>query len=156
MHIATAKASVPMRTTIDIEASAMVETAVSAIIGTPYARATIVEVAAVVVAVDREEPAAGTPHDRAEEVIGSRQEAVLPVVEYAAQVVQAIAVVVAIDIAWRIDTEEVVKVDFVGIVVLLFVEVQLVCHLVRQVECLCLCAFQTHCTCAHAGGHHKH
>ena len=155
VHVVTAKASVPYRTTIGIEATLVVETAVSAIIRSPHAGASIEVIAAIVVAIDGEVPAACTPHDRTQEVIGNHQEVVLPVVQDAAEVVQSVAVIAAVEIRRRINTKEVIEVDFVGIVVLLLVEVQLVCHLVRQVESLCLCAVETHCIGTHPGCHHK-
>ena len=156
MHVVAAKTSVPMRATVSIEAIVIVEAAVSATIGNPYAGTAIVVVATIVVTVDGEVPASSTPNDRTKEVVGCHQQAVLPVVQDAAEVVQAIAVVAAVEVGRRIDTQEVVEVDLVGVVILLVVEIELVGHLVRQVESLCLCTFKTHCVGAVEGCHHKH
>ena len=84
--------------TMRVEASMMVMTAVSATIGNPYAGATIVEVVAAIVTVNREVPSSCTPAKRTEEVVGCRQQAVLPVVQDATQVVQTIVIVNAIEV----------------------------------------------------------
>lgn len=156
MHVVTPHASVPVRTTVGIVATMVVVATMSAIVRTPNNRTAVVEVATIVITIDREVPTACTPDDGAEEVVGSRQQIVLPVVQDAAQVAQAIAVVAAIDVGRRINPKEVIEVDFVGIVILLVVEVELIGHLVRQVESLCLCTLKTHCIGAYEGCHHKH
>ena len=66
------------------------------------------------------------------------------------------AVIDTIEVGRRINTKEVIEVDLVGIVILLVVEVKLVCHLIRQIESLCLCTFETHCIGTHPGCHHKY
>ena len=80
MHVVTTKTSAPDRTAIGIETSMMKSMAVSTIIRYPYARAAVIEVATIVIAVNGEEPTAGTPYYRTKEVVSSHQEAVLPVV----------------------------------------------------------------------------
>ena len=69
----------------------------------------------------------------------------MPVVEYAAEVFVAVAPVDAFDFVGGVDAEEVVEVDLVGVVVLLLVEVELVGHLVGEVEGFATCVFVTHC-----------
>jgi len=156
MHVMTAKASVPYRTAMSVETCMMVEAAVTASVGNPYAGTTVVEVVAIVVAIDGEEPAACTPSDRTEEIVGCKKQAVLPVVQDAAQVVQTIVVITTIEVGRRTNPQKIVEVDFVGIVILLVVEVEFVCHLVRQVEGFCLCATETHCIGTRVGYHRKH
>ena len=129
----SAKPTIPYRAAIAVEASMMMVAAVSAIIGSPHTRTAVVEVTTIVAAVDGEVPYSGAPYNRAKEVVGCPQKAVLPVMEDAAQVTQTIAVVVAIDVGRRVNTKEVVEVDLIGIVILLVVEVKLICHFVRQV-----------------------
>ena len=87
-----------MRTTVDIEACVMIATAMAATIGNIYAWTAVVEVAGSVMTIDGEGPATCTPDNGTEEIVGSRQKAVLPIMEDAAQVVQAVAVVAAIDV----------------------------------------------------------
>ena len=156
MQIVTAKATIPERTTMGIEAGMMIGMAVSTIVRYPYARTAIKEVTTIVIAVNGEEPTASTPYYRTKEVVSSHQEDVLPVVQNATQVTQTMVVIDAIEVGRRIDTDEVIEVDLVGIVILLVVEVKLVCHLIRQIESLCLCTFETHCIGTHPGCHHKY
>ena len=156
VHVAAAKTTVPMRTTSGVEPAVVVVSAVSAPIGDVHTRTAVVVVAAVVVAVDGEMPRSSPPDDGAEEVVSSRQQRVLPVVEDAAEVVEAIAVVASVDVRRRINPEEVVEIDFVGIVILLVVEVKLIGHLVRQVESFCLSTSETHCIGACESCHGKH
>ena len=156
MHVVTSQTTIPNRTAIAIEAVAIVAATVSAIIGNPYRRTAIVEVTAIVVAVDGEVPTTCTPSYRAEEIIGCHQEIVLPVVQDAAEVVETIRVVVAIEIGGSVDTKEVVEVDLIGVVILLVVEVELIGHLIGQVESLCLCTLETHCAGTHPGCHHDY
>ena len=93
-----------VRTTIGIEAVAMMETAVPAMISPPYAWTAVVEMVAMIITVNREVPCACMPYYGTEEIVGSRQEVVLPVKENAAQVAQTIAVVTAIDVRGGINT----------------------------------------------------
>ena len=65
--------------------------------------------------------------------------------EYAAEVFVAVAPVDAFDFVGGVDAEEVVEVNLVGVVVLLLVEVELVGHLVGEVEGFAACVFVTHC-----------
>jgi hypothetical protein len=71
MHVVTTKTPVPDRTTLGIEAGMMIGMAVSTIIRYPYAWTTIVEIAASVIAINGEVPAASTPYYRTKEVVGS-------------------------------------------------------------------------------------
>ena len=115
--------SVPDRTTVAIEAVAIVATTVTTIIGNPNAGTAIVEITAIVIAVDGEVPTASTPQNRTQEVVGCRQEAVLPVVQNAAKVVQTIGIVAAIKVGRRINPQEIVEVDLVCVIILLVVVV---------------------------------
>ena len=92
-HSGTTQTSVPYGATMRVEACVVVVAAVSATIGNIYCGMAVVEVPAVVVAVDGEVPAASPPQDGAEEIVGCIEQAVLPVVQDATQVVQAIVVV---------------------------------------------------------------
>ena len=150
------KPSIPYRTAVGIEASVVIGTTVTAIISPPNTRTAVVEITAIVAAIDGEVPYTCTPYYRTKEVVGGHQKTVLPVVQNGTQIAQAIAVVVAIDIGRRVNTKEVIEVNLVGIIILLVVEVKLVSHLVRQVKSLFLCTFKTHCVGTQAGCHHKH
>ena len=65
----TSQTTIPMWTTIAIEAVVIVATTMSAIIGNPYRRTAVVEVTAIVIAVDGEVPTTCTPYNWTEEVI---------------------------------------------------------------------------------------
>ena len=153
-HVVTPESTVPNRTTIYVVASIVMCTAVSTIVGNPYRRAAVVEVATIVITIDREVPTACTPNDRTQEVVGCYKEIVLPVVKYAAKVAHTIAVVAAVKVGRRINPQEVIEVDLVCIVILLVVEIELIGHLVRQVKSLCLSTLETHCADTHPGCHH--
>lgn len=128
-------------------------------IGFPYSRTAVEEVVVtitVILTVDGEYPSSRLPRHGVAEVVSSHEDIVLPVLQDAAQVAQAVVVVIAIEVGLGVNVEQVVKVDFIGILILLVVEVELVCHLVREVECFCLCAGERHCSGTHLGSHHKH
>ena len=99
----------------------MVITAVSTMIGNIDTGITIIEESTIVVPINGEQPMSGTPYNGTQEVVGSEKQAVLPVVQDATQVVDSVVVINAIEIGRRPDTEEVVEVDLVGIIILLVV-----------------------------------
>ena len=156
VHVMSTQSSAPDWAAIGVEPSMMIVAAVTATIGNPHAGTAEVKIVAIVIAIDREEPAACPPHDGTEEIVRCKQQAVLPVVQDAAEIVDSVVVIDTIKVGRRVDTEEVVEVDLVGIVILLVVEVEFIRHLVRQVESLGLSTFETHCMGTHPGCHHEH
>ena len=153
VHVVATKSSVPVRAAVGIVATVVIVPTVSAVVRPPHYGTAVIEVAAVVVAVDGEVPSAGTPYDGAQEVVGSHEEVVLPVVQDVTQIVQPVVIIAAIDVGRGVQSQEVVKVDLVCVVVLLVVQVQLIRHLVRQVESLGPGAFKTHCIGCDEGCH---
>ena len=156
MHVVTTHSTIPYRPTISVEAPMMVITAVSSTIGNINARIAVIEEPAIVVPIDGEEPMSSTPDNRTQEIIGSEEQTVLPVIQDATQVVDSVVIINTIEIGRRPDTEEVIEVDLIGIIILLAVEIELIGHLVGQVESLCLCTFETHCLGTHPGCHHDY
>jgi len=106
------------------------------------------EVAAAIIIIDREEPTRRTPNDWAQEIICSQQEFILPVVQDILQVGNAITHVFSIDVGFTLQTEQIVQVDLERIIVLLFVQVELIGHLVRQVVSLFASLLIIHSFCA--------
>lgn len=154
--VVASQTAIPNRTTMRIKAVTEMNSAMSATIGKTYMRTNIVEVTTIVITVDREEPTARTPYHGTEEIVGSREKSILPIVQDATQVVKTVCVIVSVEIGWRIYTKEIVEIYFVSIVVLLLIKIEFVRHLVRQIERLCLCTFKTHCPGTHPGCHQKH
>lgn len=64
----------------------MVVVAVSSTIGNPNARIAVIEETAIVVRINGEQPMSGTPNKRTQEVIGCKEQAILPIVQDATQV----------------------------------------------------------------------
>jgi hypothetical protein len=65
-------------------------------------------------------------------------------------------VIDTIEVRRRINIDEIIQVYLIGIVILLIVEIELIGHLVCQIESLCLCTFKTHCIDTHPDCHHKY
>ena len=135
------------------EVTSMVPTAttihpptVASTIDCPEYGVTEVEVVTVGVAgIDAEVPVAGFPVEGAIEVGGCYIGVVLPVEQDVTQVKVALCPVYAIQVVNGIDTHQVVKVHLKGGLVLLLGEVQLVCHLVGEEQCLLAGLLVTHC-----------
>lgn len=137
-----------MRTTRDIVACVVVEASVAAAIAPEHARVVVVEVTYAVVTIDGEMPGTTIPRYRIQEVICCGKDGPLPVEEDVAKVGIAICQVVAInEVILCGETEQVVEVDFVAVIVLLIVQVKLVCHLVRDETGFFASAFVTHGVC---------
>lgn len=120
-------------TTGSVEAVVEVVASVAAAITPKHTGMIVVEVTHAVVAVDWEVPSATQPGDGIQKVVRGGEYAPLPIEEDVAKVGIAVCEVVAIDnVALRGEAEEVVEVDFVAVVVLLVVEVELVGHLIGE------------------------
>ena len=128
------EAAVPYGATVEVEAACEVEAPVPTAI-VPEDGGTMVEVVAVgVVAEYGEVPATAEPEDGAEEIIYGGEGGPLPVVEDVAQVLVAVRQVTDVgQVGLGVEREQIVEVDFVSVVVLLVVEVELVGHLVGEI-----------------------
>ena len=142
----SAEAAIPaMGATRSIEACMeVVSTMTTAIV--PEDSGTIVEEMSVgIVAIDGERPCATVPEQRMEEIVGSSEDAVLPIKEDVTQISIAIDEVVAIDIIRRLHAEQIVEVDLVAIFVLLVVEIELIRHLIGEEQSLLASLLVIHC-----------
>ena len=109
-------------------------------------RTSEVEVVAVWIAgIDAEVPVATIPVEWAVEVAGGTECLPLPFQQHVAHVQIATLPIGGIDIIVTGNTHQVVQIDFVGSLVLLVGQVQLVGHLVRQEQCLVACLLVAHC-----------
>ena len=125
----------------------------SATVHIPEVWATEVEVVAVGIAcVDAEVPVSSLPVEWAIEVGGSEIGLILPVEQDVAQVEVALLPVDAIEVGLGVDTHQVVKIHFVGGLVLLLGQVKLVSHLVGEEQCLLACLLIAHCIGCHCHG----
>lgn len=130
--VRSAETSVPMRTTRIVVTAAMVVASVAAAIGVINRRMMVVVMSKAVVTVDGEQPGTTVPCQRTEEVVGSCEERVLPVIKDMTEVGIAIGKIIAIKVGLGAYAQEVIQIDLVAIVVLLLVEVQLISHLVGE------------------------
>ena len=156
----TTETSVPHRSAIVVISTSVIVSAVSASI-VPEDGGTMVEVIPVgIVAVNGEVPSAMQPAQRREQVVDGGIGCPLPVVQYVSQVGITVSQVTAVQkVGFGANREQVVEVDFVGIVVLLLIQVQFVGHLIGQVVCLFACRFVIHCIHPRPGedcNHHCH
>ena len=87
------------------------------------------------------------PVERAIEIVGCAESAILPVKEDIAEVEVALCPVVSEDIIGRVDTHQIVEVNLKGCLILFLREVKLVSHLVCEEESLLLSLLITHGTC---------
>lgn len=87
-------------------------------------------------------PCIVNPSHRVEEIVQRAVETVLPVKEHVAQVLLTISPVRPAEIGGRSQRHEVVKIDGIDHVILLWSEVKFVCHLVSEevgvLTCLCV------------------
>lgn len=113
-----------------------------------HARVVVVEVTYAVITIDGEMPGTTIPGYRIQEVISCSKDGPLPVEEDMAKVGIAIGQIVAVDkVILCGETEQVVEVDFVAVIVLRIVQVKLVGHLVRDETGFFASAFVTHGVC---------
>ena len=125
--------------------SAVVVPAVSAAVGHVEVGASEVEEVAVGIAgIDAEVPVASAPVERTVEIGGGQVGLILPVPEYVAQVGIASRPVDTVEVVYCVDAHQVVEIDLVGCFILLVGQVELVCHLVGQEQCLLTCLLVTH------------
>ena len=109
-------------------------------------RATEEEVVAVrVSSVDSEVPETTVPVERAIEVGGVQECAILPVEEDIAQVHVALTPIHPVEVIDRVDAHQIVEVGLVCSLVLVFGEVELISHLVGEEEGLLSSLLITHC-----------
>ena len=116
----------------------------SATIAPEHGRPVVIEPSVTIVSVDGEVPTPRTPYDRANEIVGSQHQIVLPVEEDVAQIVQAELKISSIEVAFVVETHQIIQIYLVCVVVLLVVQVELVGHLVRQIECFLSCTLVAH------------
>ncbi len=144
MTICATEATIPVRTTLNIETAMMIEAAVTTTIAVVNRGMTIIVIPYAIITIDGEEPTVVQPRERTEEVVGGSEDGVLPVVQDMTQVGIAVSQIVAIDIISCLDPQEVVKVDLVAVVVLLVVQVQFISHLIREETGLFASLFVAH------------
>ena len=92
----------------------------------------IEEVAVWVTGIDAKVPVASVPREWAIEVGCIHVSPILPIEQYVAKVKVALLPIESVEIVHVVDTHEIVEVDFIGSLILLVGEVELVCHLVGQ------------------------
>ena len=133
-------------TTIVVSSSAYYVPGMSTTIAGIEHGASEVEVVAMRIAgVDSEVPVASVPIERTVEVAGCTEGFPLPVEQNVAHIQVATLPVGGIDVVVAGDSHEVIQVDFVGSLVLLVGEVQLVGHLVGEEQGLVACLLVAHC-----------
>jgi hypothetical protein len=117
----------------------------STIAGVEY-RTTVVEVVTVRIAgVDAEVPEAVCPVEGAIEIGGGTESTQLPVEQDIAQVEVTTLPVGSVYVVITGDTHQVVEIDLISSLILLFCQVQLVSHLVREEKSLVASLLVAHC-----------
>ena len=126
--------------TVDGPVVVSVDAVVSSSVNTESVRTGAIEVIAVSIAsVDWVVPSAASPCQRAIEVVEPNVDTILIVGENIAKVCVAAAPPCAVKVTVVVDAEQIVKVHLVGQFILLFGQVEFVCHLVGEEEGLTLC-----------------
>lgn len=144
-NLASTEAAIPVRTAVCIVAGSKMEAAMSAMIGHIHPRTVIEEMRVMVVGIDGKIPSRSAPHHRTQEIVGCQKQIVLPIVEDVAEVGAAIAEASAIQVDARVQAEQIIHIDFVGIIILIGIEIELVCHLVGEEQCSFASLLVTHC-----------
>jgi len=133
-------------TTIVVSSSAYYVPGMSTTIAGIEHGASEVEVVAMrITGVNAEVPETITPVEWAIEIAGCTECLPLPVQQNVTHIQVSTLPVVPIHIIVAGHSHQVVEVDFVGCLVLLVGQVQLISHLVRQEQCLVACLFVAHC-----------
>ena len=105
-----------------------------------------VEVVAVWIAgIYCEVPASGIPVERTVEIRGCAESSVLPVEQDVAEVEVALSPVCSVQVVIVVDSHQIVKVHFIGGLILVVGEIELVCHLVGEEQCSFASLLVTHC-----------
>jgi len=126
--------------TVDGPVVVSVDVVVSSSVNTESVRTGAIEVIAVSIAsVDWVVPSAASPCQRAIEVVEPNVDTILIVGENIAKVCVAAAPPCAVKVTVVVDAEQIVQVHLVGQFILLFGQVEFVCHLVGEEEGLTLC-----------------
>ena len=126
-------------------ASAVAVPCVTSAIGQVEVRASEVEECAVRIAgIDAKVPESCVPVERAIEVSGSAIGAILPVEQNIAQVHVASLPVKSVEVGLVLNTHQIVEIDFVGGLILVVCQIELVGHLVGEEEGLFASLLITH------------
>ena len=134
--------------------------AVRVIIGTVYRFAVFPALAAVahvshgaliiimsgaVVIANGEVPASFEPFYRAQEIVDCGIEPVLRVLEYVVKVVVAVGPICAVGLRFAFDTEEIIEIGLINLLVLPTIEAEFISHLVCEIKSLLACHAVRHC-----------
>ena len=125
-----------MRSASTVEAGRIVETSVTATIAEIHVRTVVEETANGIVTVDGIVPCATVPEEGMQEVVCSSKQRVLPIQQDVTQVGIAIGQVVTVGIVCGLHTQQIIQVDLIAVFILLFVQIQLIGHLVREEQSL--------------------
>jgi hypothetical protein len=109
-----------------------------------HSRMRIEEMTSCIMAIDGKVPAGIPPNNGTQEIICSHEKAVLPIIKDITEIGATMTIAQTIDIAMRTQTEQIIEVDFISIIILVCIEIQLVCHLIRKIKGLVTCLLVTH------------
>ena len=121
---------------------------VASTIGYIEVRTSEIEITAVRIAgVDSEVPETSIPVEGTIEVGSIHKSTILPVEQDVTEIEVASCPVCAVQVVNSLYTHQIVEIDFICCLILILCEVQFVCHLVREEQCLVTCLFITHGVC---------
>ena len=144
ISVVSTEAPVPVRSSARVPSTGMVVVAMSASVAVVEGWPAVIVIVVVIVQVDGEEPSSASPVYGMIEIVRCREEAPLPVVQDSSQVCIPIGQEVAVEVIVRVEPHQIVEVDLVSILILFVVEIQLVGHLVGQVQSLLSGLFVSH------------
>ena len=154
-EVVSVRDTIAIPVSIVVAISAMNMPGVSAMIGgiemwTPE----VEEVTLRIAGIDTEVPVTCIPVERTVEITGCDIGIPLPVEQYIAQVEVATLPIGSENVSSSSDSHQVVEIDLISGLILLVGQIQLVCHLICQEQCLVTGLLIAHCTCCHRVGQH--
>ena len=107
--------------------------------------ALIIIMSGAVVIANGEVPASFEPFYRAQEIVDCGIEPVLRVLEFVVKVVVAVGPICAVGLRFAFDTEEIIEIGLINLLVLPTIEAEFISHLVCEIKSLLACHAVRHC-----------
>lgn len=133
MSVVSSETTFPVGSSVLIEALGVeMWSAMSSMIDVIYMWRLIIEVVRSVPHADRKKPPCSFPYDRPEKIFRGSEYGVLPFIEYIPQICISAFPIDSRGIGRCVDSHEIIKVDFISIVILRIIEIQLISHFICE------------------------